>query len=219
MAGNERVARWIAEKLKEEGDFAKIEPLGSGFLTITRKGQPSFTAAAIGVDDVVTSAHVTPVFGVDGIEPEFVVNVPSKAIWEGEAIDFIHDQPAAWGNLGDLIRASRDAPVSSYRNKQYRFFEQAFRQHDAVENVARLYDRVYRLHRSRSRADLTIVLVDAYDMSAEDVRHARDLYGAFDVAVKMTSYGSVTSAATATAASMGAQALKFGELMGRLHKK
>jgi hypothetical protein len=85
------------------------------------------------------------------------------------------------------------------------FFEQAFRQHSAVEDVTRVYDRLYRVHRRRGLADLTgVFLVDAYDMSAEDVRHACDLYGAFDVEVKMNSHGSVTGAAERAAASMGA---------------
>jgi hypothetical protein len=46
--------------------------------------------------------------------------------------------------------------------------------------------------------------VDAYDMSAEDARHACDPYGAFDLAVRMNSHGSVTGAAERAAASMGA---------------
>jgi hypothetical protein len=64
-----------------------------------------------------------------------------------------------------------------------------------------------------------VVLVDAYDMSAEDIRNARDIYGRFDAAVKMSSYGSVTTAAAEAAESMGAEAFKLGELMGRLNKK
>jgi hypothetical protein len=63
-----------------------------------------------------------------------------------------------------------------------------------------------------------IVLVDAYDMSAEDVRNARDLYGTFDAALKMSSYGSITTAAAQAAESMGAEAFKFGEFLGRLNK-
>ena len=79
--------------------------------------------------------------------------------------------------------------------------EQAFRRHSAVEDVTRVYDRLYRVHRRREPADLTGVLVDAYDMSAEDVRHACNLYGAFDVAVKINSHGSATGAAEVAAAS------------------
>ena len=48
---------------------------------------------------------------------------------------------------------------------------------------------------------MTGVLVDAYDMAAEDVWHACNLYGAFDVAVKINSHGSATGAAEVAAAS------------------
>jgi hypothetical protein len=64
-----------------------------------------------------------------------------------------------------------------------------------------------------------VALVDAYDMSAEDIRSTRDLYGRFDAAVKISSYGSITTAAQEAAASMGAEAFKFGELMRRLNKR
>jgi hypothetical protein len=56
-------------------------------------------------------------------------------------------------------------------------------------------------------------------MSAEDVRNARALYGKFDIAVKISSYGSVTTAAWEAAESMGAEAFKFKDLMGRLNKQ
>lgn len=147
------------------------------------------------------------------------MNVPSKAIWSGAAIELIHDAPAAFGTYGDLIRASRDERVCTFRNKEYRFFERALSQHGAVRSVTRVYDRVFRLHRHRDLPDFTVVLVDAYDMSAEDVRNAHELYGSFDAALKMSSYGSVTSAAMEAAESMGAEAFKLKELMGRLNKK
>jgi hypothetical protein len=150
--------------------------------------------------------------------PEFVVNVPSKVIWSGPAIEIIHGAPAAFGTLGELAKAARDENVSSYRHREYSFFERAFHQHSAVRDVTRLYDKVFQLHRHRGMPDVIVTLIDAYDMSAEDIRNARDLYGIFDVAVKISSYGSITTAASEAAESMGAEALKFGELMGRLNK-
>jgi hypothetical protein len=75
-----------------------------------------------------------------------------------------------------------------------------------------------RVYRRRGLADLTGVLVDAYDMSAECVRHACDLYGAFDVAVKMNSHGSVTGRGDGGRVD-GCVTLKCGDLMGRLKKK
>lgn len=52
--------------------------------------------------------------------------------------------------------------------------------------------------------DISVVLLEAYDVSAEHVRNARELYGSFDLGLKTTNYGSITSAATEAARSMGA---------------
>jgi hypothetical protein len=218
VAGDESAARWIVGKLRGDAEFSIVDSMGSGFLRIAHKDSVPFTAAVTGAKDVVTLDLVSPLFGIEEVQPEFVVNVPSKAIWHGTAIEFVHDAPAAFGTLGDLVRASRNEPVSAYRNKEYSFFELAFRQHTVVRDLTRLYDRLYQLHRHRGLRDITAVLVDAYDVSSEDIRHAHHLYGRFDAAVKMTSYGSITTAAKEAAESMGAGVFKFGEFLGRLNK-
>jgi len=217
VSANESAANWIAKKLGEDPDFTAVDHVGSGILEIARKGGATFKAAALGIDDVVRQTHIAPLVQIPE-PPEFIVNLPSKGIWEGGAIELVHRVPAAFGGLGDLVRASRDEPVYAYRNKQDQFFEQAFTQHSAVRKVTRVYDRLYHLERRRNLSDIMVVLVDAYDMSSEDVRHARDVYGRYDAAVKMTSYGSVTISAREAAESMGAGAFKFGELMGRLNR-
>jgi hypothetical protein len=55
-------------------------------------------------------------------------------------------------------------------------------------------------------------------MSAEDVRSARKLYGRFDAALKMTFYGKEATGAKEAAASMGAGAFLWGDLMGWLNR-
>lgn len=217
MAGDEGIANWIASKLNDDQQFKTVESIGSGFLKIARKDSRPFTAVAIGIKDIVTEEEIIPLFRQ--VRPEFVVNVPSKVIWSGPAIDFIHNAPAAFGTLGELTKAAREESVCAYRNKNYSFFEGAFRQHTAVHNVTRVYDRVFRLHRNRGLPDFTVVLIDAYDMSAENVRNARALYGKFDAAVKMSSYGSITTAASEAAEAIGAETFKFGDLLRRLNKR
>ena len=109
--------------------------------------------------------------------------------------------------LGDLVRAS---PCPDIATSSSIFFEQASRQHTVQSRTSRaFYDRLCGVHRSCGLADLTVVLVDTYYVSAEDVRPASDLHGAFDVAIKMTSHGSVTGATETAAASIGAQAFNF----------
>jgi len=218
LSGDENAANWVLRKLLEDQDFKNSENLGSGFLKISRIEQTPFLVAATAVDDIVTQQHVEPVFSTKKRKPEFVINVPSKAIWRGDAIEFVHGSTAAFGTLGDLIRASRDEPISLYRKKDYKFFEGVFEQHNAVSEVIRLYDRKFELHR-RQHDNLTVVLIDGYDLSAEDVRNAQKLYGPFDIGLKTSSYGSITSAADDAAESMGAEVMDLKDFMRRLSKK
>jgi hypothetical protein len=123
--------------------------------------------------------------------------------------------PAAFGTMGDISRAAATKAAGFFRDKNMEFFIQAIEQHKNVSSVLYVYDSVFRVHR-RSGASLTVAVIDAYNMSAEDVRNARTRVGQFDVVVKSSSYGSITKQAEAAAESMGAQAFMFGGLMQRL---
>ena len=76
-----------------------------------------------------------------------------------------------------------------------------------------VYENVFEVDRKTGGS-----LIDTYNMSAEDVRNAHTRLGRFDVVVKSSSYGSITTQAEAAAKDMGAQALTFRGLMGRLAK-
>ena len=141
MAGN-WASTWVVDKLKADPDITAVDVTSSGLLQVSRNGRSAFKAAALGIEDMVTDAHVAPFFAVAD-RPQFVVNVPSKAIWTGPAIDLVHSGPAAFGGMGDLNRASREENISSYRFRNYEFVEGALRQHTAVRQVARLYDRMF----------------------------------------------------------------------------
>ena len=208
------VTDWVAEHIDPNTGVEIIDRTAEDFLMVRYKKGAAFPAAVIGAQDVVLPDDVAPVLA-HATKPNFVVNVPSKAVWSGPAIAMVHGTPAGFGVLGDLMRAARDGDAAHYRNKEFGFFERAIKQHSNVRGVTREYDAVFIAHRYRGN-DLVIALVDAYNMSAEDIRRTRDRYGAFDIAVKMSSYGSVTSAATAAADSMGAGALMFREMLRRL---
>ena len=119
--------------------------------------------------------------------------------------------------MGDLTRASRLDDVSTYRFKNYQFIENILTQHQAVSKITRLYDRVYLVSRC-NMPDLTLVLIDAYEMSAEHLRNAYNRYGQFDVAYKTNSYGGITTAATEAANSLGVGAYMLKQLIARLYK-
>ena len=107
--------------------------------------------------------------------------------------------------------------VGGYRNKGMEFFINAIMQHKNVRDVSYVYENVFFVSRKVGEP-LTVAVIEAYNMSAEDVRNARAQLGAFDIVVKSNSYGSVTTNASDAAQSMGADAMTFKELMARLAK-
>ena len=78
-----------------------------------------------------------------------------------------------------------------------------------------VYDCVFRVDQ-RNGAGVTVALVDAYNMSAEDVRNARTRVGHFDVIAKSSNYGSITDQAVCGRSIDGAEAHAFAGLMRRL---
>lgn len=214
---NDNVTDWVANKISEGSDLKVLDRTPENFLTVVAVGKShSFPVAVIGVKGVINPVHIEPLFS--GLtKPEFVVNIPSKTLWSGAAISIIHSAPAAFGSLGELIKAAHMEAPSEYRNKEWGFFQNAISQHSNVSRVARLYDAVFEAHLYDGECRI-IALVDAYNMSAEDVRNALDRFGKFDVALKMSSYGSITNAAVDAAASIGAEALMLKDLMKYLAK-
>lgn len=207
---------WVAEKLVEREGLEVVQRTPEGFLVVSTKDGYEFIVAVLGVKDVIRRRDVESLFANPN-RPQFVVNVPSKALWSGEAIRYIHAASAAFGTLGDVSRAASTGRAGTFRDKNMGFFIKAIRQHSNVTNVSYIYDRVFKAEQ-KSGKSLTVAVVDAYNMSAEDVRNAKDQFGHFDVIVKSSSHGSITHQAEAAASSIDAEALTFGELMKRLVK-
>lgn len=206
------VTDWVAEKLARDAQRLRVvDRTAEDFLVIEAEDDYTFMVAVLGVRGVIEVSHVQPLFaGVK--QPQLVVNVPSDTLWSGPAIDFIHSVPAAFGKFGDVDRAAASKAAVSFRDKNMGFFINAIEQHENVASVSYVYDSVLRVD-CRGGVSLNVAVIDAYNMSAEDVRNAKSRVGDFDVVVKSSSYGSISEQAAAAAETMGAQALKFGELM------
>ena len=209
------VTDWVADRIGSgHNGLELVGRTDEEFLLIRHNDAGTFTVAVIGEQNIVLPDHVRPALS-HVTKPSFIVNVPSKAMWSGSAIGLVHATPAAFGTMGEIWKAARTGYVPGYRNQTHDFFEKAIRNHSKVHRVTRLYDAVFVAHRG-ARDSLTIALVEAYNMSAEDVRNARQRYGKFDIAVKTSSYGAITPEARQAAESMGAEALIFGEMLRRL---
>lgn len=205
---------WVENRLAGEDGLNVVSRTVEGFLVVEGKHGYTFNVAVIGNRGVIKDTEVLPLFKTAN-KPQLVVNLPSKVIWDGSAIDAIHAEGAAFGIFGDIERAARTMDAGSFRNKNMGFFINSMQQHSNVISVSYVYDSVFRVDRVSGDA-LTIAVIDAYNMSAEDVRNARTCIGSFDIVVKSSSYGSITHQAESAAASLGAEALTFKELMQRL---
>lgn len=207
---------WVADRLFTKEGLEIVERTAEDFLVVRSKDGYTFPVAVLGVRSVIGLSDVEPLFA-GATKPQFVVNIPSTALWSGAAIDRIHAASAAFGALGDVSRAAYTKDAGSYRDKNMGFFINAIKQHSNVASVSYVYDTVLRAD-LKSGGRLTVAVIDAYNMSAEDVRNAKTRFGDFDVLVKSTSYGSIIEQAESAAKSIGAQALAYGDLMRRLAK-
>jgi hypothetical protein len=208
------VTDWAADKLAGNEDIEILERTPENFLSVRWRGDYTFNVAVLGVKNVIGLTDVQPLF-LGTNKPQLVINVPSKTLWSGAAIDHVHDESASFGTFGDISRAASTGDAGSYRDKDMGYFITMLSQHGNVASVSYVYDKVFRANRITGTS-LVVAISDAYNLSAEDVRNARSQFGAFDVIIKASSYGSITSQAEAAAQSMGAQALTYGELMRRL---
>ncbi|MCG7637726.1 MULTISPECIES: hypothetical protein [unclassified Alteromonas] len=209
-----KVIDWVESKFADDDNLKVVGRTAENFLVIEDEHGYTFNVAVIGVKGVIKDTDVLPLFEADD-SPQLVVNIPSRVLWDGMAIDAIHAQSAAFGTFGDIDRAARTSDAGSFRDKNMVFFINAMQQHSNVMSISYVYDSVFRVDRV-SGTSLTIAVIDAYNMSAEDVRNSRTRIGDFDIVVKSTSYGSITPQAEAAAESLGAEALTFKELMQRL---
>lgn len=214
---NQSVTDWVAQKLEESHDLEVDGRTPEDFLIVRSRDDYRFQVAVLGLRNVIRQSDVEPLFaGVN--KPKLIVNVPSNILWSGSAIRYIHAESAAFGSLGDISRAASTGDAGSYRDKNMGFFINAMEQHTNVSSVSYVYDSVFAVECIAGES-LTVAVIDAYNMSAEDVRNARARLGHFDVVVKSSSYGSITSQAQTAASSMGAEVLTFRNLMGRLRNR
>lgn len=202
---------WVENKLRDGGDVKVTGRTTEGFIVVEGKHSYTFNVAIIGIRGVVKDSDVLPLFETAN-KPQLVVNLPSDVLWDGLAIDAIHAEGAAFGTFGDIDRAARTMDAGSFRNKNMGFFINGMQQHSNVISVSYVYDSVFCVERV-SGTSLTVAVIDAYNMSAEDVRNAKNRIGYFDIVVKSTSYGSITAQAESAATSMGAKALTYRDLL------
>lgn len=208
------IGRWVGQKIRENSAVQDVESVGDQVLRVKR-ARDVFALGTTAVE-CVTGATLRTLEPEDLGKLSFVVNVPKDSYWVGEAIDRLLDCGVAFGGMSDLHRAlSQCADVRQYRNREFAYVERALSQHDAVEDMTRVHDRKYVLHR-RTLPNYIIVLINEYELTKEHVRTARERYGNFDAILITNPNGNATAQAREIAKGIGSDVYHLGQLMGRI---
>lgn len=207
------LTRWMARQLESHDNVTSAREVGPCLLAVERR---RYGPVVVGV---VSAARVTrgtiEGFTAGPHDLSFIVNVPKEGFWTGDALDFAESKGLAAGGVSELYSAMNVCCVNGFRRPEYTFFERVMNQHTHVTGLARKADRVYIVGTVDGR-DVTVLLLNEYELSADRVRTAREWYGPFDVILATNPNGGPTSEANVAAGSMGARIFKLREFMGML---
>jgi hypothetical protein len=209
-------SEWVAGNLRKAEGVSKVDILSDQVLRVSRSKYDPFVAGIVSakcVEADTVRALVNPELGV-----QIIANVPKESYWTGVALRLAHDNNVATGSYGDLLRVIDLQEVRAFQPKETEFVERGLRQHDRISSFERVYDRLYRISRS-GLPDLTVAMLNEYELTADHLRTARDRYGQFSVAVITNPNGQATSSSEEAAQTMGVEILKWGPFLGRLNKK
>jgi len=206
---------FVAEKAASHDKVLAIELLGPQLVKILRREELSEVVVATFAEARLTSDIVERVLN-DTPQANFIANIRKESFITGSALDAAELLGVDIGGFGDLLSSLSLQDVSEYRNKEFAFVERGLRQHDRVSDFVRLNDRHYRIDR-RDRPSVVAVFLNAYELTADHVRTARERYGAFDLVVITNPNGGATRSAEDAAGNLRAEIHMWGSFLGRLN--
>ncbi|CAO4181364.1 hypothetical protein [Methylorubrum extorquens] len=209
-------ANWLISSLQRHSEVTEAIRILPDIVRVDRRRAPSAIIGVISANPVQSSDYAALIAAVP--QPVFILNIPKLALWTGESIAELKAKNIAWGKMYDLYRAlNSEDDLSDYRNPSLSFVERYFRQHQNVIDIERIYDQVYRLHRGKGEP-LLVALTDAYEVTADTVRTAYDLLAPFDILLKNTPYGRISSQGSAAAKGLGVEVCDQSSILDRISK-
>lgn len=208
---------WVAEKIKTHNAVQSVEVISHHAIRVVRKNGTTVVVGTI-ARERVTKDTIQPLLDA---HPGmcFIVNVPKTGVFDGSSLRYAKGRNAGLGALGDLLRALGMTNVAAHVNPKTQWVEQGLTQHSRVTSFERLDDNRY-LIRRRDRADVTVVFLNEYEMSAAAVRSAIANYSLFNAIVKTNPNGSVSDQAHDAAKAAGRRIIsKWGEFLGELNRE
>jgi len=206
---------WVATNLRNSEGVSKVEQLSDQVLRVSRGIHDPFVAGIVSATRVEADT-VKSLIG-SKLEVEIIANVPKESFWTGGALRLAESNNIATGSYSDLLRVINRPDVRAFRPRETEFVERGLRQHDRISKFERVHDRLYHIRRN-NLADLTVVMLNEYELTADHLRTARERYGQFSIAVITNPNGRPTTSAEQAGETMGVEILKWGPFFGRLNQ-
>ena len=207
---------WVAANLRKAEHVTTVEVLSDQVLRVSRDKYAPYVAGIVSIKCVKVDV-IKPIVECK-LGVEIIANVPKESYWTGGALKLAHDNNIATGSYGDLLRVIGVQDVRAFRPKDTEFIERGLRQHNRIASFDRIHDRLY-LVRRNGLPDLTVAMLNEYELTADHLRTACDRYGQFSVAVVTNPNGSSTSSAEEAAQSVGVEIHSWRSFFRRLNNR
>lgn len=187
-------------------------------IEVHTKNGKTIIVGAIDSNGNITSHEVYAVYASGSKTPNIVI-AKHGAIWHGNAIDYARQRNMGWGSMGEISATFHTNNYADIQKREYSFVEEGLLKHTRVTRLDRLYDRVFQIQRTNGLPPFTITLINSYELTGEEVRHAMATYRNFNAVLKTNPNGSPTGNAYSAAQEIGAEIFVWRELLGRLNRK
>jgi hypothetical protein len=212
---DEWTAAWTAEKVAGHHQVLTAKTVSGNALRILTKRRKAGILIATFSVDVVERKDLERVH--TGSDVEFVMSVPKGAVFRFSAIAYAEANSFGLGGLSDLYVAINENSFREYISKETRFILRGLRQHTMVQNVARITDRLYEVHRYGGLGSARVLALNEYDLTAEAVRTGIERHGECDLILTSNPNCRPSSESIQAATSAGVRVLKWAELLGALN--
>lgn len=206
---------WVLDKIKESEIVDRIEKVNSVVYDVYRSGLPNVRLLISNIkaetyNDVEDQLSVCP-------DIDFVLNVPTAVYWSREAIGAVRQRGVGYGKIPDLSAAMKTRAIGDFVTREWVFIERGLKQSKAVEHFDCVAEGLYRIKRV-GRRELLVGIIDEYEVTANAVRSAGEIFGEIDVVVNRHPLGRSTTAATAVASELGVELYDWRSFLERLRK-
>mgnify|MGYP001016328948 CR=1 FL=1 len=207
---------FLIDKLQNFNSAKEINSKEQNLIEVKRKKGLHFNAFVLSLE-IIQQKDLEEICGTYK-NINFIVNIKKQYYILWDSMRYLHNKGISFGSVGDFMRFCNEEDNSILTDKEFSFVERGLRQHSKIKTIHRLDNRKIEIVRNGLKS-VVAIMINEYDITAESIRFARDLYGDFKVVIKTNPNGSITSQAEKVGEQLNIEICKWGEFLGKLNSK